>query len=287
MSRVHERLLRRSAVENAGRPEDGIETPAHDEGVAAVTSPKVELLRRDSQPRDRFRPEDQPASRDAGLKLSVADAPAADDDQLTRDEAFKLIQNVFRAPVSPRPQTVLFAGVDRHAASAAVCGRTARMLAGYVEGSVCAADADLRDPSLHHSLRGRAANGLLDLLRDGGTARSAAQQMAANLWLLPSEARVPDPHMVLASERMRLVFKELREQFDYVLISAPPLSQCAESIVLSQLTDGVVLVVEAHVTRRERARSVKEALTAAGVPLLGVVLCNRAFPIPDALYRRL
>ena len=289
MSRVHEALLRTSATKDVMHPVDSVGTPAHAEDGAVGTSPKIELLHRDSQRRDRFRTEIQAASGDVRSKPGAAGEPAADGDvgQLTRDEEFKLIQNVFRVPGSAGRRTVLFAGVDRHPASATLCGRTAELLAAQVEGSVCVVDTDLRDPSLHLCLNGRATDGLLDLLRDGRSARSAAQQLGANLWLLASASRVPEPHAVLASDRLRLLFTELREQFDHVLISAPPFSESAASILLSQLTDGVVLVVEAHATRRERARNVKESLTAAGVPLLGVVLNNRTFPIPDALYRRL
>jgi len=57
--------------------------------------------------------------------------------------------------------------------------------------------------------------------------------------------------------------------------------------VLGQGTDGVVLVLEANVTRRVAALSAKESLEAAGVRLLGTVLNNRTFPIPDKLYRNL
>jgi Flp pilus assembly CpaE family ATPase len=242
-----------------------------------------------TQPLERFRREDQAVSGDVRWKLGAAGETAAvgDVEQLTRDEECKLIQNVFRASGSASRRTVLFAGVDHHSPSATLCGRTAELLASQIEGSVCAVDADLRDPSLHLCLNGQAANGLLDLLRDGGSVRSAAQQLRANLWLLQSAPQVRDPHTVLASDRMRLLFKELREQFDYILVSAPPFSQSAESILLSQLTDGVVLVLEAHATRRERARNVKERLAAARVPVLGAVLRNRTFPIPDALYHRL
>jgi Mrp family chromosome partitioning ATPase len=49
----------------------------------------------------------------------------------------------------------------------------------------------------------------------------------------------------------------------------------------------VVVVVGAHSTRRETARKAKESLDAAHVHLLGTVLNNRTFPIPEALYRRL
>jgi Mrp family chromosome partitioning ATPase len=58
-------------------------------------------------------------------------------------------------------------------------------------------------------------------------------------------------------------------------------------MLLSRWTDGVVLVVEANATRRDAARRVKEILDAAGVSLLGVVLNNRTFPVPEAIYRRL
>jgi Mrp family chromosome partitioning ATPase len=58
-------------------------------------------------------------------------------------------------------------------------------------------------------------------------------------------------------------------------------------MLLSRWTDGVVLVLEANATRRDAARRVKEILDAANVSVLGVVLNNRTFPIPDVLYRRL
>jgi len=48
-----------------------------------------------------------------------------------------------------------------------------------------------------------------------------------------------------------------------------------------------VLVLEANATRKDAARRVKEILDAANVRVLGVVLNNRTFPIPDAIYQRL
>jgi len=218
-----------------------------------------------------------------------ADAPAIRPrtDQLARDEEYKLVQNIFLQSASARRQVVLFAEVERNPGGAFVCGRTAEVLEAQGEGSVCLVDLDFREPSLHQRFHTTGARGLLDALRDGGPARSAMQQVGSNLWLLPSGSPLAHPHTALSSDRVRLLFKDLRAEFDYVLISAPPFSQCAESMLLSQLSDGVVLVVEAHATRRERARTVKERLTAAQIPLLGVVLNNRTFPIPDALYRRI
>jgi Mrp family chromosome partitioning ATPase len=49
----------------------------------------------------------------------------------------------------------------------------------------------------------------------------------------------------------------------------------------------VVLVLEAHSTRRSAARKAKLALEAANVLVLGTVFNNRKFPIPETLYRML
>ena len=53
------------------------------------------------------------------------------------------------------------------------------------------------------------------------------------------------------------------------------------------LCDGIVLVVEANSTRRVAAQKVKERLHAANARLLGAVLSDRTFPIPEAIYRKL
>jgi Mrp family chromosome partitioning ATPase len=81
--------------------------------------------------------------------------------------------------------------------------------------------------------------------------------------------------------------EELRNHFRYVVIHSEPLRLETSSILLSRWADGVVLVLEANSTRRDTARRAKENLAAAGVSVLGVVLNNRTFPIPEAIYRRL
>jgi len=57
--------------------------------------------------------------------------------------------------------------------------------------------------------------------------------------------------------------------------------------LIGQLSDGVILGLEAHRTRRIAARITKERLQAANVRLLGVVLNQRTFPIPEGIYRKL
>jgi hypothetical protein len=80
---------------------------------------------------------------------------------------------------------------------------------------------------------------------------------------------------------------ELRRSFDYTLIHGRASGTCTEAALLGSLCDGVVLVVEANSTRRVTAQKVKERLHSANARLLGAVLSQRTFPIPQAIYRRL
>ena len=63
------------------------------------------------------------------------------------------------------------------------------------------------------------------------------------------------------------------------------LTSSREAAVLGQLADAAVLVVEANRTRKMAARKAKEFLDRAGVQLIGTILNNRTFPIPEAIYR--
>jgi Mrp family chromosome partitioning ATPase len=56
---------------------------------------------------------------------------------------------------------------------------------------------------------------------------------------------------------------------------------------MGHLADGIVLIVEANHTKRESVRQAKKHLETAQVQLLGAVLDQRTFPIPEFLYRKL
>lgn len=86
---------------------------------------------------------------------------------------------------------------------------------------------------------------------------------------------------------MKERFSQLRGEFEYLLIDVAGANVRGDAAVLGQAADAAILVVEAHGTRRVAALKAKETLDAANVRLLGTVLHNRTFPIPEQLYRKL
>jgi len=205
-----------------------------------------------------------------------------------RDEAAKLVSTLFLQDPAKRPCMVTFAAIEDRGGAGRICAAIASVLAGAVPGEVCVLNANFEGSSYPASFWSRERKGLREvLLQDLPIRQCAIQLEPKNLWLLPGGPRDGDLSQVLHSEKSRARLLEFRSEFQHVLISAPAVTRDPAVTTLAQLSDGLVLVVEAHATRREVARKVKESLELANVRLLGAVLNNRRFPIPSVLYNKL
>src|SRR4029077_21222642 len=69
-------------------------------------------------------------------------------DKLTREETFKLVQNVFLLRREDSPRVVIFAGIDAGNGCSSICAHVADVLANQNLGNVCIVDANLRTPTL-------------------------------------------------------------------------------------------------------------------------------------------
>jgi hypothetical protein len=206
---------------------------------------------------------------------------------VVREETLKLVQRLFLIPQEIAPRAVLFAPIDESIGCEWLCSVAAKLLAKSVPGTVCLVEGNFRAPRLSDNFGVNCDRGLLDSLELGGSIKEFARSIGPdNLWLLSAGATVQASTMLPNSDRLRDRLAELREEFDYVVVNAPPLSAFADGMVLGRMVDGVVLVLEADATRREAAVRATEGLRNSRIPILGAVLNNRKFPIPAALYKR-
>jgi len=209
-------------------------------------------------------------------------------DIITHEEELKLVHRIFRSANGRSPQVVLFSGVEGESGCASICARIGEILAEQPETSVCVVEADLRSPSLHRHFGIENAKGLSDAVLESGHVREFVQRISdRNLWVMPGGSAAHNLDTSLFAHQLQSRLKELRATFQHLVIHSSPFGRSVDPLMLSQWSDGVVLVVEAHATRRATALRVKESLATANVPMLGVVLSNRTFPIPDSIYRKL
>jgi Mrp family chromosome partitioning ATPase len=204
--------------------------------------------------------------------------PEACDDH----EILPLVRSLF-ASEARRVRSVMFASVEPSGQSASVLVRVARAVASSQAVTVCMVDANPSHPSMHRTLAARQPD--TPDLPDDPTGRFTTYEVEPGLWFLPSAQHGAEPGDDFALDDTPELTRQLRESFDVVLADIGPIGQA--SAMATRGADGLVLVVTANATRRAAALKAAREFVAAGGRLLGTVLTERSFPIPEAIYRRL
>jgi Mrp family chromosome partitioning ATPase len=218
-----------------------------------------------------------------GVSLS---APLLQIERIAKEEITRLVQRLFILGGAEGPRRVGFIGAESGNGNTWMCAHVGDILASLVDRSVCLVDCNFRSPALHQQFVIENQRGLADALRGHTAIAKYAQQLRRNLFVLSCGTMDEDTEL-LTSDRMRLRLAELGRAFDYVLMDVPSLNSSNHGIVLGSSCDGVVLVLKANSSRRESARQAVQQFQAANIPVLGAVLNQRTFPIPEKIYKML
>ena len=134
-------------------------------------------------------------------------------------------------------------------------------------------DSDMRRPRLHLAFRMEPTAGLTSLLLGEVTPEQAIVASPIDgVDLLPCGAIPPNPTELLYTQRFKDVIDDLDARYDILVFDAPPVSPVTDSVVLSALVDGVLLVVRAARTRRDLLARTVDQLDAVEANILGAVL---------------
>jgi hypothetical protein len=196
-----------------------------------------------------------------------------------------LVRQVF-LPGWPKPaHQVVLSPVDSETDISSICMQVGLALSAQVRGTTCLVEANLNSPGLEPVVE---KNGH-DLIATEKTSSfgNPARQLSSELWLIPRNVFIGENENGLSGAWLRERLTELRRTFDYTILYGPPAGVGSEAALLASLCDGMILVVEANSTRRVAAQKVKEKLHAANARLLGAVLSERTFPIPQTIYKNL
>lgn len=134
-------------------------------------------------------------------------------------------------------------------------------------------DADLRRPRLHKAMNVSRERGLTTVLLGEATLDEAIKSTEVpGLFVLPAGPQPPNPAELLLTDRFKKLLEQLEERFDRILLDSPPLLAVSDPVVLSRLSDGVLLVLQSGKTRIDDALIGVRSLRGVDAPILGVVL---------------
>ena len=144
------------------------------------------------------------------------------------------------------------------------------------EEKVLLMDADLRKPRLHKIFTPQWSDGTrpgLSSYLAGVVDKDFIQKTDFdNLWFIPAGPIPPNPVELLASNRFAELMADFNQEFDRIILDAPPHHGFADILVLSRQVGGVVLVSSIGETTRDALRHFKKGILNVQGTILGCII---------------
>lgn len=134
-------------------------------------------------------------------------------------------------------------------------------------------DCDLRKLTKNRLLKTSNQVGLTNVLAGKIELSNAiCKSDIENLYFITAGVKSPNPAEIITTERMKEVINMLKKEFDYVIFDTPPLGVVTDAQILSQITDGCIMVVSSEASERDEVIKSKNLLQCVNATILGVCL---------------
>ena len=134
-------------------------------------------------------------------------------------------------------------------------------------------DCDLRRPALARLLSAEGQPGLAECLIGNTTLEAVVRKdPLTSLDYIPAGSAGADAAGLFMSDAMARVLQTLRQEYDLVLLDAPPALAVSDTRLIAQLADATLFCARWQRTRREVARNAIELLEEAQASIAGIVL---------------
>ncbi len=187
-------------------------------------------------------------------------------------ESYRLIRTALLLSSAERPpKLMLITSMSKSEGKSATVVNLARMLA-QGQKKVLIIDCDLRRSRMHLLFEVSNESGLSSYLSGNTNECSVLDIQGEQVSLIPAGPVPPDPSELLGSQKMKLLLDELVEKYDFIVLDSPPIGAVTDSLTLSQLVEGLILVVKAGSTTMEMFEGGVKILQDIHARILGVVL---------------
>lgn len=162
-------------------------------------------------------------------------------------QAFREIRTKILQKTHGRNGVIMITGATLGTGSTFVSLNLAAAFAFDAGKTALLVDCNLRDPSLHKLLPGENISGLTDYLEnaDMDLSRVIHPVGIERLRVIPAGGNREIPAEYFTSAKMRRLLESVRQRYPerFVILDAPPMTESADTQILAELCDYVLLVV--------------------------------------------
>ncbi|OFV72457.1 CpsD/CapB family tyrosine-protein kinase [Acetobacterium wieringae] len=203
-------------------------------------------------------------------------------------ESYKLLRtNLNFKNLNNRYQVMLVTSAGKEEGKSTTISNLAVTFA-QADKRVLLIDADLRLPQISTIFNiNKRKNGLSNMLVDELPLESLVNKIEKleKLEILTAGNKHVSPTELLNSEAFGTFIKKCREEYDVILIDTPPVLSFADASIISNVVDGVLLVIAAHSTKKATIIEAKKNLDKVGAAVIGVILTKVKFKKNANYYR--
>lgn len=187
-------------------------------------------------------------------------------------ELYRMIQaNMKFMATENAPQVILMTSSLPEEGKSTISANLAAAIA-QLGRRVLLIDGDLRKPSQHHLWGLSNQFGVKDVVERTQDFDTAISQPMAKLDVLTAGAVQSNPLSFLDSPEMSSIVLKARQEYDLILIDAPPLPVTADVLTLSKLVDGILFVSRTGIVEQESADLALETLASINKQVVGMII---------------
>ncbi len=205
-------------------------------------------------------------------------------------EQYKILKtNILSSKNERSPRTILITSAIHSEGKTVTALNLAITMAQAVNNpKIVLIDADLRRGRMTKYLGTKQEVGLTEILQGKTKIEEAIFKIdIENLAFIASGSYPENPAELLNSESMKRFLSDLKVNFDFIVIDTPPIIPVTDPGILGAQADGVLMVIQAGRTQRGIVEHASELLHQAHAKLLGYVLTNIEYHLPEYIYRYL
>jgi capsular exopolysaccharide synthesis family protein len=213
--------------------------------VKSIAAQKRTIPSRKSVPRRRD--DRKPSARKPDVSSMYLTGPHA----VAVEEFRKLRTIIFQASITKPMQAILVTSAVPSEGKTTVASNLALAISHGVREHAVFIDCDLRNSHSTPLIKESGPLGLSDYLMGKlDPTKLIVKTGNSKLSVLPSGSMTSNPAELVGSEKMRNLVRALKSHYahGYLIIDSPPIMLTTEPIILSEMVDGIILVVRAAKT---------------------------------------
>lgn len=200
-------------------------------------------------------------------------------------ESYRIIRTAILLSASDQPpKNILITSISPGEGKTVTSVNLALTIA-QSEHSVLLVDSDLRNPRVHKIFNLDNSRGLSSYLA-GASEIHIVNSPVSGLNIIPAGPIPPNPAELLSSTKMRNLPNILKEKFDIIVWDSAPLMTVTDSLILSKILDGTILVSRAGKTTYDNIKRGLKALQDIESHFLGLIINGFDIKKADYYYNR-